>query len=200
MWEKQNRVTYFCLALIFLGGLFLRFYKLDSSFIGSDENNHVLSAARLYSSPLFELSKRNFFLRLFDFEHGYVTLLLPYFAMRLFSILSIPLNEAGCRFISALVGSLSIVAMYFMSYQSTGDRRISLLSALMLSILPVHVSVTRNMAANEGFSIFFGILLFLSFAKYFRDQQSRRNELLASISLALYIGSDNTFPVEGMRE
>lgn len=194
MWKK-NCVTYLCLALTFLGGLFLRFYKLDSSFLGSDENNHVLSAARLYSSPLFELSKRNFFLRLFDFEHGYVTLLLPYLTMRLFSYLLIPLNEAGCRFISALVGSLSIIVMYFMSYQFTGDGRTSLLSALMLSILPVHVSVTRNMAANEGFSVFFGMLLFLFFVKYFRDQQNTSNMLLAFALLALYIGSDNTFPV-----
>lgn len=132
----------------------------------------------------------------------YVYLLVP-------SVAFFGLNEFSVRFIPALFGSLSVVGFYLI-VNSLLNKRIALISAVLLLITPWHLQFTRA-GADVGVSTFFviiGIYFFLeaiyrnkktyvlsfiffalSFYSYFAD---RLFVPLIAIS-TLFVFSDNVF-------
>jgi len=171
----------FWLIFIFLLGALLRFYKLGqipSGFV-SDEANFGYNA---YS--LIKTSKDEFGQLWPIIFHSFGDGKMPiYFYLTIPSILIFGLTEFAVRFPSALLGSLTVIFIYFFAKellklkpatQSTRWRTklIPLISALTLAVMPWHIHFSRAaFEANIGlFWIALGSWLFLKFVnskKYF---------------------------------
>jgi 4-amino-4-deoxy-L-arabinose transferase-like glycosyltransferase len=158
---KNNLFTWVILGLIFILALFIRVYSLSSIpngfhideaslgyngysllLTGKDENNHKLP----------------FYIDMFGDNRpsGYHYLTAP--AIKIFG-----LNEFATRIPGALFGALSIIPFFFLAKVLFKNKKISLLSAFLLSISPWSVVLSR--AGNETvvalFCIITGYLVFL---------------------------------------
>jgi 4-amino-4-deoxy-L-arabinose transferase-like glycosyltransferase len=72
------------------------------------------------------------------------------------------LNEFSTRFSSAFIGTLTVVAVYFLVKEMFGSRPAALFSALFLAISPYHLQFSRGLW-EINFAVFFyvlGLLLF----------------------------------------
>ncbi|QQG47046.1 MAG: glycosyltransferase family 39 protein [Candidatus Woesebacteria bacterium] len=90
------------------------------------------------------------------------------------------LNEFATRLPNALIGTLAVLATYFLALNFTRNRLLALISAIMLAISPWHVALSRG-AFEANLTTFFltaGILFFL---------KAPKNEKLFSLS-ALFFG------------
>ena len=67
------------------------------------------------------------------------------------------LTEFAVRFSGALFGAFSVLAFYFLTYSIFQDRKVGLLSALLLAISPWHINLSR--ASSESLVALFFIML-----------------------------------------
>lgn len=161
---KSARLLLIC---IFLLGLYLRFYRLTDVPVSPfwDEVSHAYNAYSLlntgkdeYGTP-FPLIIRSFD----DYKragHTYLTIL---------PVLFWGLNEFSARFVSAFLGSLTVVIVYFLAkalaYELNVKRARSfcLLVTLLLAISPWHLQFSRaGFEANTSlFFNIFGVWLFI---------------------------------------
>ncbi|HWA52158.1 MAG TPA: glycosyltransferase family 39 protein [Patescibacteria group bacterium] len=72
-------------------------------------------------------------------------------------------NVFAVRFASSLFGALTIFPLYFLSYQITKNKKISLLSCFLLSIIPWHVATSRatSEVVISGFLILSSLALLI---------------------------------------
>ena len=81
------------------------------------------------------------------------------------------MNEFAIRFPSALLGSLSVIPVFFISYWIFDNKKVGYLSALALAIMPWHITLSR--ASSEGImGIFFygcGLMFLIGYIKWKRN-------------------------------
>lgn len=113
----------------------------------------------------------------------------------LYSYLTIPsvalfgLNVTSVRLVSALVGVLSVITVYFLTYALLKNRSIAIWSSFILSINPWHIQLSRT--AFEGN---IGILLFcLGLLLILRGEKKLSQIFLASIFLGLTLFSYHAY-------
>ena len=181
------------LVLILILSIFLRFYKLgsnppsidwDEASIGYNAYSILKTGADEYGNRL-PLSFRSFD----DFKPPvYIYLTVP-------SVAVFGLNEFAVRLPAAVIGVLSIIAVYYLvmeilkNWDNKKKDQIALLSAFFLAISPWHLQFSR--AAFEGnVGMFFLILAVLCFFKAFND---KRLLVLFVISFVLSIYSYHSF-------
>lgn len=91
------------------------------------------------------------------------------FKAPLYTYLAIPsiavfgLNEFAVRLPNAILGALAVLIVYFLALELFKDRKIALLSSLLLAINPWHISISRG-AFETSLTTFFlplAVLLFL---------------------------------------
>lgn len=160
---KKN-VVFILLLIIFLVGIFLRFYQLDKipnglhidEAINGVNGNFIFHTGRDSNNDKWPLQTEVFG----DYNptgYSYLTIL----PIGLFG-----LSEFSTRFPGALLGSLTIIACYFLALSIFKDKKISLLSAFLVAISPWHIVFSRS-SEQTLVSIFFVILgfalVFLSF-------------------------------------
>lgn len=165
------------LFLIVFVALFLRFYQLGNIPAGflNDEANAGYDA---YSVLLTGKDQWNNFLPVNNFigfgdfqpPINRYSMLIP---IKLFG-----LNEFSVRFMSALAGVLSVVALYFLAKKLV-NRKAAFFSALLLAIMPWAVGLNR-IAHESNLAI-----LFLIIALYFGLIKSSRSLYCAAFFLAL---------------
>ena len=161
----KNKTAFLLLGLIFVIGIFLRFYKLgqippsldwDEASIGYNAYTILRTAKDEYGNKL-PISIRSFN----DYKAS-VYVYLSTIPIALFG-----LNEFSVRFISALFGSLTVLLAYFLIKQLLSlDKRyknnisIPLLTSFFLAISPWHIQFSR-VAFEANLSLFFFISGFL---------------------------------------
>lgn len=160
------------LTLIVVIGVFLRFYQLgvnppsldwDETSIGYNAYSILKTGADEYGNK-FPLSIRSFD----DYKPAlYTYLTVPFIGM-------LGLNEFAVRVPSALIGVLSVLAIYFLvkellqKWDKKHQEPIALVSAFFLAISPWHLQFSR--AAFEGnIGLFFFISGLLFFFKAIRN-------------------------------
>ncbi|MBI3397093.1 glycosyltransferase family 39 protein [Candidatus Woesebacteria bacterium] len=116
------------------------------------------------------------------------------FKMPLYSYLAIPtiavlgLNELAVRLPNALIGSLAVLVVFFLSKELFEDRKIAYLASLSLATSPWHIALSRG-AFEANLTTFFLPLGILAFLMGMRDL---RWLLISSISFGLNIFSYHT--------
>ncbi len=174
----------------------IRIYKPEVFISDVDYSGHVVASLRLFSTSLFQIHKptANLFVQLFSFSHGYVTIGLPSLLYGLvFKLLKLPVTETNLVFINSLIGIVSILAFYRLAKELYNER-VALWSALIYSLLPIHISLSRLHVGNQVFqSIFF----FLSTTYLIRllKTNALKNKIFYFVFICFLIGSDNVFPL-----
>jgi len=154
------------LIIIFAVGLFLRFYKLSSYPVGfhTDEASKGYNAYSLLRTGKDDNNHISLYIDIFgdNSPSGY-----HYIAI--IPVALFGLTEFAVRSPGALFGAFSILAIFFLSYSIFENRKISVLSALLLAIAPWHINLSR--ASSEGIiALFFIILGFALIIKSLKTQ------------------------------
>ncbi len=169
------------LILILFLALFLRFYKLAEYPVGF----HMDEASKGYSAYSLLKTGRDdnnnpfpLYIDIFGDNspagYHYITII---------PIALLGLTEFAVRFPGALFGALSIFACYFFAYTIFEDRKISLLSALLLAISPWHINLSR--ASSEALIALFFIILGFSLLFWSLKKRTVRHLIFGTILLSI---------------
>jgi len=171
----KKHLTLIALLLIFLIGALLRFYNLQKFPVGFhlDEAingvnaNFILHTGRDSNDIAFPLQTEMFG----DYNPiGYVYLaILP---IKFFG-----LTEFATRFPGALLGSLTILAIFLLTYAIFSNKKLALLASFLVGISPWHIILSRS-SEQTLVSLFFIVLGF----SLMTFSLSRKNRLTFLIS------------------
>lgn len=167
----KKRYTFIILLLIFLTGIFLRFYNLSNYPVGFQIDEAIIGYTG-YS--LIETGKdtNNHFLPLYtevfgdNIPTGYHYLTIP--SIKLFG-----LSEFATRLPGALFGSLTIIALFFLVQTWVKNKHISLIAALLFALSPWHIMLSRG-SSEAVLSLFF---IVAGFAYIFASMEDKNQKL-----------------------
>ncbi len=182
----MRKIYFLLLIIIFLIAIFLRFFNLEKVpagfhvdeaslgynaysllLTGKDENNHPLP---LYIDMFGDNRPSGY---------HYLTIL----PVKFFG-----LNVFATRFMAAFFGSISVFAIFFLSYTLFNNKIIALFASLLLAIAPWHVVLSRA-SAEAIVALFF---IFVGFAVVFQGFRKKKalyisiGGLILSLSFFFY--------------
>lgn len=99
------------------------------------------------------------------------------------------LNPAGHHFTNALLHSVNTVLLFLLLFQITGAHWRSACVAALFGWHPLHVeSVAWVAERKDVLCVFFGLLLFLAYARYVRESQTggQRSRIWYGVALVLF--------------
>ncbi len=189
--EKKTLII--ILAVTILAAV-LRFYRLgdiptgfhrDEAFLGYNAYS-ILKTSRDMSGKLFPLHLQSFIYS----PAGYSYLSIPF--IKIFD-----LNPFSVRFASALFGILTIPLTFLLAEILTKNRRISLLTAILLAISPWHINLSR--IATENTVVVFFVTLGVIFYLRWRQKPNILKLILAflcfTVTLAIYQAPRAMLPI-----
>ncbi|OGH24736.1 MAG: hypothetical protein A3B47_00550 [Candidatus Levybacteria bacterium RIFCSPLOWO2_01_FULL_39_24] len=181
MFKNKNLITYLLLIFVFMLAAFLRFYNLSSFPVGFHQDEASLGYngySLMLTGKDDNSNKFPLYIDMFGDNrpsgYHYLTIL----PIKLFD-----LNEFATRLPGALFGSITIFAIYLLTYAIFKNKKLSLLSSLFIAISPWHVSVSR--ASSETIVALFFIILGFSLLIYSLQNERLKYVLLGTISLGL---------------
>lgn len=179
-WIKDN-VFLFCFLVVLILSFFVRFYRLSDFPIGFHIDEAINGVNGYFLLQTGKDSNNNKFplqTEVFgDYNptgYSYLTIL----PIKLFG-----LNEFSTRFPGALLGVLTILACFLLTFSIFKNKTVSLLSAFLIAISPWHIVLSRS-SEETLVSLFFitlgFALVFLSF-----DNQKIKFLILAVLLLGV---------------
>jgi len=178
---NKNKLTITLLSLIFALSLFLRLFQLSSFPVGF----HFDEASKGYSAySLLKTGKDDnshsfpLYIDIFgdNSPAGYHYTAIP-------SVAALGLTEFAVRLPGALFGAVSVFAIFFLSLALFQDKKIAVLSALLLSISPWHINLSR--ASSESLVALFFIMLGFAFVIWSIKTQKIKQILIGTALLAV---------------
>lgn len=169
------------LVLIFIIGLALRFYNLSSFPVGF----HIDEASKGYSAYSILKTGR-------DDNGNFLPLYIDIFGdnspagyhyTAIIPVAIFGLTEFAVRSPGALFGALTILVFYFFAYALFQDKKVSLVSSLILAISPWHINLSR--ASSESLISLFFILLGFGFIIRSLKKQNLIYIMLGTVFLAV---------------
>ena len=155
------RRTYFILTLIILLSVIFRFFRLADvpSGLIPEEASTAWNAYSLSQTGRDEWG--NLIPVVFTETGGFKLALNSYLMVPVVKIFG--LNEFSARFPTALAGVLAVILTYFLTVELLKRKNIALSAALLLSISPWHISMSRyGVDVNWGIPLFMlGFLFFI---------------------------------------
>ena len=153
-----------------------------------------MASMRLHLTSPFETDQwiRNSFAQLLLFDHGYTTLLIPWsFYEFVFTGLQQTITETKLVYIHSFIGILSLSSYYYFVKLHFGNG-LSLFVLLLLSVIPVHIGLSR---AHVGSQLISSIFYFGALACLYQYAQGGKKicKQLYFLATFFYIGSDNAF-------
>jgi len=139
--EEMKHKTKITLVLIFLLALFFRFWKLDIYPEAIDEDEMALGyyAYSLVHDGTDEYGHKFpiYFESAGDYKYGLYSYLdsVPVFLFGL--------NPIATRSVSAVAGSLSVIAIFFLAFEILKNEEYGIISAFVLAVNPVHIHFSR---------------------------------------------------------
>lgn len=181
MFKNKTFLVYLILAVIFALGLFLRLYNLNSFPVGF----HIDEASLGYNGYSLLLTGRDdnnnshpLYVDMFgDYRPS------GYHYLTILPIILFGLTEFATRFPGALFGGLTIIVFFFFTQILLKDRKISLLSAFLISVAPWHIELSR--ASDEAIVALFFIIS--GFGLFFYSLQKEKLSYLFSSALIMSI-------------
>ncbi|MBI2420747.1 MAG: glycosyltransferase family 39 protein [Candidatus Levybacteria bacterium] len=161
----QKKHLLVILSLIFLIGIFLRFYRLSEFPVGFHIDEAISAVNGYFISQTGKDSNNDRFPLQTEVFGDYNPT--GYAYLTIFPIKLFGLNEFSTRFPGALLGALTILACFLLAYSLFKNKTVSLLSAFLVAISPWHINFSRS-SEETLISLFFVVLgfalIFLSFA------------------------------------
>lgn len=192
----KKQPSFFLIFGILLLAYLIRIYKPEVFISDVDYPGHIVASMRLFSTSLFEIYKptANLIVQLFSFSHGFSTIGIPALLYGLFFKLGkLSVTESNLVYINSLLGISSIYSFYLFVKQLYDEKR-ALWSALIYSLLPIHISLSRLHVGSQILQSFFFYLSFYFLLRFIK-KNNLNNKLFYFISLFFLIGSDNAFPI-----
>jgi 4-amino-4-deoxy-L-arabinose transferase-like glycosyltransferase len=179
------------ISMIFLIALVLRFWNLSTYPDAIDEDEMALgyNAYSLLHGGIDEWGNK--FPIYFESNGDYKYGIYSYIATIPVSIFG--LNAFSTRSVSALFGSLSVVAIYFLVKELSKNEKLSLISAFVLSVSPTFVHFSR-VGYNNVLGGFFAIVCITLYLKWIK-KTDRKNFLLSLLFFLLSIYSYQAYRI-----
>jgi hypothetical protein len=183
------------LTTLLMGAAFLlRIYAPELYMTGFDMPGHIMASLRLHLTSPFSLTDilSNSITQLLFFNHGYTTMLVPWFFYELlFGLAKFPITEGILTTIHSFLGILSLISVFYFLLINFGFRT-AFLSTALLAVTPIHIGLSRVHVGNQILSsiFFFACLVCI---KQFLDTQKAIWKYGYALMLFFYIGSENTF-------
>lgn len=151
----------FTLWLIFLLALFLRVYQLGTLPLGFYEEEVTNAYVGRFILETGRDLYGNWFPLLYFDKFGDYPPVIPMYLAGI-STYIFGLTEFAARFPTALVGALTVFPFFGLSFLVFKDKKLSLLSAFFLAVVPWHVVLSRTSAEGViGFTVYLWALLLL---------------------------------------
>lgn len=181
---KLRHLGFSLLLLIVLVGGFLRIYNIGSAppSLNWDEAAWGYNAYSIMETGRDEYGKiLPIFTRSFDEYKSTLPMYLMIPTIKIFG-----LNEVGVRLPSVIIGSFTILLIYFLTKEMLGSQKVSLLAASVYALEPwaVHLSRVYYDASEALFFLLLGLLIFL---------KAKKKNILLPLSLASFIISMYTY-------
>jgi len=178
---KNKKLTYFLLGFIFILAIFLRFYQLKEVPNGL-HLDEAISGVNAYSILHTGKDSNNNWLPLQTEVFGDYN---PtgYAYLAIIPIKLFGLSEFATRFSGALLGSLTILAVFLLALSIFKNKTIGLLSAFLVAINPWHIVLSRS-SEETLVSLFFVIL---GFALVFLSLEKQKIKFLIAGVLLLIV-------------
>lgn len=177
---KKNFKIFFLLFLLIIIGLFLRFYNISNN-PNSLSIDEVAFGYSAYSILKTGHDENGTFMPLtFRSTGDYKNPVLIYSLVP--SVAVFGLNEFAVRFTTALAGVITIPVFFFMTLFLIKDKKLALLSAVLLTISPWHIYYSRF--ATESL---IGLLFLIAGIWFFQKMKERRQiwAIFSSIAFIL---------------
>lgn len=168
---------YFILVALFimlLVGVFFRFYRLSEFPVGFHLDEAISGVNGYYLLQTGKDSNNNFLPLQTEVFGDYNPTGYAYLStvpIRIFD-----LSEFSTRFSGALLGSLTILALFLLTFSIFKSVKISLLSAFLITISPWHINFSRS-SEQTLVSLFFVVL---GFSLVFLSLENKKIKLLIS--------------------
>jgi 4-amino-4-deoxy-L-arabinose transferase-like glycosyltransferase len=158
----------FLLLLIVLAAFFLRFNKVtqDPPSLNWDEVSIGYNAYSILKTGKDEWGK---FLPVHFKSYGEYKLPAQIYAS-IPAIAIFGLNEFGVRITPVVYGALTVLMLYFLAKEISGNKWVGLTSALLLAVSPWHIQLTRA-SFESSFSVFWVVLGAWLFIKGFSNKK-----------------------------
>jgi 4-amino-4-deoxy-L-arabinose transferase-like glycosyltransferase len=150
----MDKKTTFAIFLILVLSLILRFYRLGDipPSLNWDEVSHGYNAYSILKTGSDEWGK----ILPWDNFRAYGDYPLPVnLYLTIPSILTFGLNELSIRFPTAFLGSLLVIAQYFLTYFVTKNKKSALFSSLLMAIVPWTILPARGVFQSTIALFFF---------------------------------------------
>ena len=180
--------------LTFLISFIIKILNTEYIFDGSDIPGHVLASITLRETSVLEtvILGNNFLIRLGQFTHGYTMLFLNWLSYELFfEILSFKVNESAFFKIHSLFSTIMLIPIYLFLNKHLNNRE-TLLAILIISLVPIHIFISRAHVGPINFSYGF-FFLTLYWLDNLMKEINNKNIIYFSLSCFFYIGSFNLF-------
>ena len=189
MHKPIDKRIFFVIAVAFI--LRVSFFRTGETFLSSDEvflfqNSLKPLTFFLNFSPEHYVAE---LFRFFNFNWGWVTLSVSAVSTFVLSLLGIPISEATINLPYIFVG-VATVYLFYLFGSELRNTRVGIISALILAIMPVHISTSRSIGLIGVVATFFFVLTLYLFLTYFKE---KRNKNFAFLSLGLYFVADFQF-------
>ena len=138
-----------------------RFWDISAIGFGNDES--------IYSGQAAVLAGHDDYSRYFSIYRAH-PLLLQFNISLLFNLFGV--SDVAARAVPAIFGVLTILITYFIG-KTLYNKKVGLVSALVLAFLPYHIIITRQALVDVPLSFFFILTLFFM-ARYVRGSQNNR--------------------------
>ncbi|NLE00796.1 MAG: hypothetical protein GX640_13085, partial [Fibrobacter sp.] len=162
-------------------GLAIRAYQLDHTFISSD---NVMLAERI-------VKKQGFLWMLME-QYGLLISLTVKFFSAVIALCGITVTEFWWTLPIAITGTLCIPLAYLFLKRIGVSSAVSVIGALMIAVLPVHVFQSRYLWGYEVFGAMFLTIALWSLFNFY-DDMSRKTAVTASALCGIYIISHGYF-------
>lgn len=183
MLRNKNSITYLFLGLIFILAIFLRFYNLSSFPVGFHQDEASLG----YNGYSLMLTGKD--------DNGnkfplYVDMFgdnrpSGYHYLTIIPIKIFGLNEFATRFPGAFFGSISVLAVFFFVNVIFKDKKLGLISALLIAIAPWNFVLSRA-SAEAIIALFFIIIGFSLFFRSLENKKARHVFISAILMIASF--------------
>lgn len=173
--------TVILLSLICIIGLAIRVYQIDHTFTSSD---NVMLAERI-------VKKQGFLWMLME-QYGLLISLTVKFFSAAVALCGIAVTEFWWVLPIAITGMLCIPLAYLFLKRLGVSSAVSVIGALFMAVLPVHVFQSRYLWGYEVFGAMFLTIALWSLFNFY-DDMTRKKAVTASILCGIYIISHGFF-------
>lgn len=156
--DNGKKVFIYIMLITFaLLGLFLRIYKLGNPFQSSD--NSALAIRIIINKG---------YLWMFKEYYGLIINVVVKIFAAFLNLLGVTITEFWFKFPIAFFGTLQIPITYLFLLELNCSRKMSLLGAGIVSVLPVHIMLSRYLWGYDIIGLFFLTLVFISLIQFFK--------------------------------